>query len=621
MAGKTAILSVRIIGDAQQATKAYKDAEGAAEKFGAKMSKIDQGMDLMGKLAGVGAGAALTKGFMDAIDADKGARKMAGQLGLTGEDAKKAGDLAGKLYGDAYGESLQEVESAISAVGSTLTTMSANGGADVERLTKKAMDLASTFEVDVAEATNTAGILMKSGLAKDGDEAFDLLVGSMQKMPKAMQAELLPVLDEYSKHFADLGIDGSTAMGIMVNASRDGAIGMDKMGDALKEFTIRATDGSKTTIDAFKTIGVNSDEMAAQILAGGDTAEGAFGKIVTGLSNIVDPQERATAALALFGTPLEDLGTAKIPDFLNAVDPMGDAFDTMTGKADELGQMVSTGPGAAIEAFTRDAQLQLQNFAAQAIPYLQPVLDKAGEYSWLLGPLAGLIAAVAAAQLLWNAAMALNPIGIIIIAIAAVTAGIIWAYENVGWFRDGIDRLGAAAGPVFEGIGKAVDNVIQWLDDVLEPVGGIEGALQIMGTTAGIIFDGIVGNIENMIGWIQSAIDWFNSLFGAKDRANSGPVGNADGGSLSPLMAQPQTLMGTQSLVGAQSLTGTASLASTSASLGSLSSGGLQLRAGTTIRIEVKADATTDGVQLGKQFVRTINKALTAQGSPKLATI
>jgi len=625
MAGKSAILSVRIIGDAKGAEKAYKDAEGAAEKYGSKMSKINSGMELAGKLAGVGAGAALTKGFVDAIEADKGSRKLAGQLGLTGEDAKKAGEVSGKLYRDAYGESLAEVEGAVSAVASSLAKMSDNGGADVERLTRKAMDLASTFELDVPAAVNTAGILMKTGLAKDGDEAFDLLVGSMQKMPKAMQAELLPVMDEYSKHFADLGIDGSTAFGIIVNASKDGAIGMDKMGDALKEFTIRATDGSKTTVDAYKAIGVNSDEMAQKILAGGDDAEVAFGKIVTGLSNIEDPQARATAALALFGTPLEDLGTAKIPDFLNAIDPMGDSFDSLAGKADELGRTVGEGPGVAIEKFSREAQGQLQTFAAQAIPYLQPVLDWAIQYSDYLGPMAGLIAAVTVAQWLWNIAMAANPIGIVIIALGLIAAGLIWAYENVGWFREAVDNTAATAQVAFKIIQDKIDDVIAWLDKMLAPIGGVEGAFKILQNVGVNAMIGITAQIKETIGWINTAIavlKAFQAVQG-KGGGGSGVVGNADGGSLAPLMAAP--LMGVQSftaqpLAGTQSLTGTASLASTSASLGSLSGSSLRT-AGTVVNITVKADATTDGVELGKQLVRTINKALVSQGSPKLATI
>lgn len=623
MAGSTAILSVRILGDADGAQKAYKQAEAGADKFAGKMDKLKDGVGL----AGMAAGAALTKGLFDAVSADSANRKLAGQLNLSAADAEAAGKMAGDLYTDAYGDSLEQVNSAIGAVGSTLAKMSDNGGADVERLSKKALDMAATFDTDVAESVSSAGILMKTGLAKDGDQAFDLLIGSMQRMPAAMRAELLPVMDEYSKHFADLGIDGETAFGIMVEASKNGAIGMDKAGDAIKEFQIRATDMSTTTRTAYEELGLNTEEMTNKLLAGGDTAEGAFGQIIHGLQNIKDPAAQSQAALALFGTPLEDLSVAQIPEFLGAIDPMGDAFDTVAGSADNLGKKVGEGPGVAVEKFTREALAQLQGFAAQAIPYLQPLLDKAGEYSHIIGPLAGILIGVAAAQWLWNAAAAAHPLGLIIIAVAAIAAGVVWAYENVGWFRDGIDRLGAAAGPVFEGLGKAVDNVIQWLDKVLAPVGGIEGALSIMGTTAGIIFGQIIGNIENMIGWISRAIDWFNSLFGAKDRANSGPVGNADGGSLG-LMAAPQSLVGVSSfagtseaLTGAAPLVGTQSLASTSASIGSMGAGSMQLRAGTTINIEVKADATTDGVELGRQLLRTINKALGAQGSPKLATI
>jgi hypothetical protein len=618
MAGNTAILSVRIIGDAAQAQKSFKTAEAAADKFGDKMGSLNKGMDL----AGVGAGAALAKGFYDAVTADTGGRKLAGQLGLPPEEAKKAGELAGKIYGEAYGGSLEEVNTAISAVGSTLAKMSDNGGADVERLTKKAMDLAGTFELDLPAAVNTAGILMKSGLAKDGDEAFDLLVGSMQKMPKAMQAELLPVLDEYSKHFADLGIDGATAFGIMVNASRDGAIGMDKAGDALKEFTIRATDGSKTTTDAFKTIGVENDEMAKKLLAGGEEGAEAFAKIVGGLQAIEDPQARATAALALFGTPLEDLGTAKIPDFLNAIDPMGDAFDTMTGKADELGKTVGEGPGVAIEKFTREAQTQLQEFAAQAIPYLQPVLDWAIQYSDYLGPLAALIGVVTAAQWLWNFAMAANPIGLVIVLLAGIAAGLIWAYENVGWFRDAVDKAAIVAQVAFQLVQDKIDDVIEWLDKMLAPIGGVEGAFKLLQTAGINAMIGITAQIKDTIKWAQTAIAVLEAFDAVRNGGRSyggGTVGNADGGSLTPLMAQPVPMMGLMSTSTAIAPLTSSVPSGTASSLGSFS--GPAMPAPVNISITVKADATTDGVQLGKQLVRTINKALTAQGSPKLAIV
>lgn len=72
-----------------------------------------------------------------------------------------------------------------------------------------------------------------------------------------------------------------------------------------------------------------------------------------------------------------------------------------------------------------------------------------------------------AAQWAWNVAMAANPIGFVILAVAALVAGIIWAYQNVGWFRDavnaawdGIKRFGEwlrdTLGPIIKAIGDAI---------------------------------------------------------------------------------------------------------------------------------------------------------------------
>ncbi|MBM7052216.1 hypothetical protein [Rothia sp. ZJ1223] len=44
-----------------------------------------------------------------------------------------------------------------------------------------------------------------------------------------------------------------------------------------------------------------------------------------------------------------------------------------------------------------------------------------------------------AAQWAFNAAMSANPIGLVIIAITALVAAVIWAYNNVDWFREGVD--------------------------------------------------------------------------------------------------------------------------------------------------------------------------------------
>lgn len=583
--GKSAILSVRILSDAKDAQKGMADTERGIDKLAGAAKKIAGGF----MIAGAAAGAALTKGLFDAIDADSATRKLAGQLDLTTAEAAAAGEMGGRLYRDAYGESLAEVNTAISAVGSTLADVSANGGADVERLSKKAMDLAGTFEVDIAAAVSTAGALMKNGLAADGDEAFDLLVGSMQKMPAAMQAELLPIMDEYSKHFADLGISGQDAMGMMVNASADGAIGMDKLGDSLKELTIRATDMSPVTQASYEAMGLSMDEMTAKMLGGGESASEAFGMIVAGLQEIDDPAAQSAAAIGLFGTPLEDLGTAGIPDFLGAIDPMGDAFDSVAGAADRLSETVNTGPGPALEAFKRQALGSLQDMAAQALPYIEPLLGALQRFLPILGPLAVAIGIAGAAMALFNAIMWANPVTLIVMAVAALIAGMVVAYNNIGWFKDAVNFMGRVASAVFGAIVGWISNAVSWLVNVIGQSKTFQAAIDLIGAVFQVLgklaevawdlivkgvtwaidkvksvtsesetFQNIMGGlgdiasrvfgaidtaISNTIGWVKDAVGWFGSLFGAKDKANSVSV---DGGGAGARMIDPQALAAPQ---------------------------------------------------------------------------
>ena len=170
----------------------------------------------------------------------------------------------------------------------------------------------------------------------------------------------------------------------------------------------------------------------------------------------------------------------------------------------------------------------------------------------------GAVAVATAVQWAWNAAMSANPIGIVIILIAALVAGIIWAYNNVGWFKDAMDFMGqvavavwntlvgwvqtaigwldsvlapiggiqgafellkAGAVLVWETVIGWVEDAIGWLDDVLAPIGGIEGAFSTMGDIAGGVLDGIIGGIRDVIGWAQDAIGWIASLFGKQDSA------------------------------------------------------------------------------------------------------
>lgn len=317
--------------------------------------------------AAVAIGVALSKGIGDAIDIEAGTDKVQAQLGLTEEQAGTAGRAAGSLFAQNYGESMEDVNGAVAAVMSSIKGMRDASDADVESMTAKMMNLSTVMGIDVARAAQVAGQMITSGIATDGTHAADLLTSAMQKVPENVREDILDAVDEYGPFFKNIGIQGEEAMGILVQASEKGMYGIDKTGDALKEFGIRATDMSKATSGAYDALGLDQEEMTAKLLAGGDSAKQAFGDIIHGLQDMKDPVAQSQAALALFGTPLEDLSVTEIPNFLGALDPMGDKFDSVAGAADQMGKDLTSNAKSGFDGFKRQAEAALITFVQASI--------------------------------------------------------------------------------------------------------------------------------------------------------------------------------------------------------------------------------------------------------------
>jgi hypothetical protein len=62
----------------------------------------------------------------------------------------------------------------------------------------------------------------------------------------------------------------------------------------------------------------------------------------------------------------------------------------------------------------------------------------------------------AAVQWLLNVALSANPIGLVIVALAALTAGLVYAYNNSEDFRNAVDGLSQAIGPLIELLGTLI---------------------------------------------------------------------------------------------------------------------------------------------------------------------
>lgn len=460
-----------------------------------------------GAAAGVAAGTAIAAGLLSAMDNQKLNNKMTASLGLDKNQSATAGAAAGQLYADNYGSSMEDVTGAVEGVMSSIKGMRTASQSDIQAVTKDVLNLSSAFEVDTGRAAQVAGQMITSGIATDAKNATDLLAGTLSKVPKEVRGDIIDAVDEYSPFMATLGMKGEEAMGILANASKKGMYGIDKTGDALKEFTIRATDMSTASKVGYDSLGMSQEKMSAKLLAGGDTAKQAFNDIIQGLSSMKDPVKQSQAALALFGTPLEDLSVTEIPNFLNAIDPMGDKFDSLNGKAGELDSTLSGGTANSFSTLQRSAETAMSAIGTQMLPILTPIIAKMTEWAPILGPLVLALGAFAAIMWVVNAAMMANPVTWIVLGIVALIAVIVLLVMN---WQQVVDFIGVIWGGFINWIKSVMDGFLVWWGTVWD---GFLGFLSDTWNNAGKGISDFVGGIGKFFADIPTNI--LNALSGA----------------------------------------------------------------------------------------------------------
>ncbi|GAA3527880.1 phage tail tape measure protein [Streptomyces osmaniensis] len=326
-------------------------------------------------VAGVAAGAGVlfAAGFAEAVEQDKSNAKLGAQLGLTEKESARAGKIAGSVYAKGYGESIDQVNDSLKALAQNGVASINAPKKELTGLSKAALNLAETFDADVGESTKAVGQLIRTGLVKDGKAGFDLLTAGFQSgADKA--GDLIDTVNEYSTQWRKAGLDGATAIGLINQALQAGARDGDIAADAIKEFSIRAVDGSKTTGDGFKALGLNADDMAGKFAKGGKAATGVLDLTLDRLRGIKDPVLQSQIAVQLFGTQAEDLGQA-----LLAMDPSSAAkgLGQVGGAADKMGKTLHNTASNQIEVFKRQALQGLANFADK---YALPALKSFGTF-------------------------------------------------------------------------------------------------------------------------------------------------------------------------------------------------------------------------------------------------
>lgn len=347
----------------EDATKAAVKAQELQEKLQKRIDKLSSGQDKLGAVAGVadkvggvaagaasaGAGIGMAAGgamLKAGADFQASMAQIQASTGATAEQMAQMEQSARAIYTSGMGESYDEVARAMA----TMRQTGGFSGQELEDVTKSAMLLGKTFDMDVAETARASSALVKN-FGIDGEKAFDLIAFAAQNGANK-NGDLLDTFNEYAVQYKALGFTAEQFAAHLVKGAEDGAFSIDKVGDAIKEFNIRAKDGSKSSMEAFAELGLSGETATQMFAAGGERAQAAFVEVVKRLKEIDDPVKRNAAGVALFGTQFEDLEAKALDGFLAIEGELPKMSGTMKSVANAMQATLGTQVTVVARQFT-----------------------------------------------------------------------------------------------------------------------------------------------------------------------------------------------------------------------------------------------------------------------------
>lgn len=293
--------------------------------------------------------------------------QLSASTGIAGEELDALGESVKNIYAKGLGEDFADVADGLAIVKQNSGLV----GEELEKAASAAFMLTDSFGYEVEETSRTATALMKN-FEISAEEAYGIIATGAQNGADK-NGDLLDVLNEYSVQYAALGLSADQFLDSLVEGADAGLFSIDKVGDAVKEFNIRAKDASKSSADAFQSLGLDADRMFEAFAAGNETAQAAFFDTVEALNNLDDPLEKNRLGVALFGTQFEDLEAGVLPVLANIEDAAYDGAAALQ----QINDIKYNDLGSAFEQIKRTAEVTLLPMAsmiANTLTDLAPII-------------------------------------------------------------------------------------------------------------------------------------------------------------------------------------------------------------------------------------------------------
>lgn len=526
----SAIMSVRITGNADDAVKAFEKTTTKAAAFGSAIGGL--------AVKGVTALWDTIKGFAgDVVNMSDSTDKFVNTMSFAGIDTANV-EKASKAARDYADRTVYD----LSTIQNTTAQLAANGIKDYTGLTEAAGNLnavaggnADTFGSVAMVLTQTAGAGKLT--TENWNQLADAIPGASGKLQEAMLKN-----GAFTGNFRD--------------AMAKGEITADEFNQALMDLGM--TDVAKQAATSTSTIEGAMGNLEAAVTGGLTDAFNLFKPAVTGGIN--------AAATAV--TNLAQNGTQGLQTFFTQVKDTG-AFNALQTAAQSAGgglQSLWTGIMAVVNAMTGGQPAgtsfgNVLNTVATAAQTVGGWLKTAGNWisqnldlvTPLVAAVGGAVAAVTAvttamriaavAQALLNAVLAANPIMLVITLIAALVAGLTYFFTctNTGkavWSSFTGFLSGCVQGIIgfFSGLGSTIvgifnsaangarnawNGVVGWFRGLPGSIAGFFGnAGSILYNAGASIISGFLNGLKsmwsNVTGWISGIGDWI--------KAHKGPI-------------------------------------------------------------------------------------------------
>ena len=491
-------------------SKVMNQAQSMATKTG---NAIGKALSAGFKVAGTAAVAAAAYMGKIGMEYQSATGQIAAATGATGAELENLQGVMESVYGNNYGENMQEVADAVATVNQQMKGLS---GDELQGVTEGAFALRDVFQYDVAESVRAAEALTKN-FGVSGQEAMNLIAAGSQNGLN-FSGELLDTISEYSVQFAKVGIDADQMFQIMQAGADSGAWNLDKVGDAIKEMSIRVVDGSETTAAGFAAIGMDADVMAQKFAAGGDSAQQAFKDTVAALASMEDPVQQNIAGVNLFGTMWEDLGPEVVNQLASITDEAyaaGDELAKMSEvKYDNLGDALK-GAGRKIETALMPVANQMTSFLTdalntinfdgigqglangltQAVNFVKPIIEP------LIAPIQQLFTGMFSGDMFGNIGGIMSGIQGPLVSMAQSLAPLI----------TGFGQLAQQVFPVLAQVGQTVVTAFSGLVSALAPL--VQSLLPPLGSLINLVGQAFIGLVNMVMPPITSLINFITPAF------------------------------------------------------------------------------------------------------------